>query len=236
MAKPKSKALTNVAKELAAEAANIAESIGAPATNAIKIHDKVFKLPDGQILQAPLKVVIIDFISCNKFYEGVYREGEINPPVCFAISKKVTDLTPSANSPKKQANSCDICPLNEFGSDGAGKACKNTRLLAVILPDLDDNNSIYTLSVSPTAIKGFDGYVGSVAKMYKAPPVRVITDVMFHPEKSYSSLLFGNPQPNENYIEDYARRADADVLLTAEPDMTSSATAKPKSKVRRKRA
>lgn len=234
MAKADSKALANVTEQLAAEAASIADSIGKPATNVIKTRDKVFTLPDGQVLQAPLSVVIIDFISKNMFYEDAYREGEIQAPACFAINKVVSELAPSPNATDPQADTCATCPMNEFGSDGAGKACKNTRLLAVTLPN-SDSDDIFTMSVSPTAIKAFDAYVGSVAKVFKAPPVRVITDVNFHPEKTYPSLMFGNPQPNEYFAEDYARREEAEMLLTVEPDPAPEEdAAQPKSQVKKR--
>lgn len=234
MAKANSKALANVDSQLAAEAASIADSIGKPSTNAIKVRDKVFTLPDGQIIQAPLSVVVVDFISQNKFYENAYSENNIESPTCFAIGKAVADMAPSANSVDPQNPSCTGCPMNEFGSDGAGKACKNTRVVAVTLPELDDD-SIYTMSVSPTAIKAFDAFVGSVAKLFKAPPVRVITNVSFHPEKTYPSLIFSAAGPNANYHEDFARRSEAEDLLTVEPEMIVPEE-KPKSRVAKKKA
>lgn len=231
----KGQELANLSQELAAEAASIADSIGKPSTNIIKLRDKVFTLPDGQVIQQPLRVVIIDFISKNFFYENAYNENNPEPPVCFAISKTVANMAPSENSTDPQADTCAECPMNEFGSAGAGKACKNTRVLAVTLPDYDSDD-IFTISVSPTAIKAFDAYVGSIAKVFKAPPVRVITDVHFHPEKTYPSLMFGNPQPNEYYAEDFARRSDAEDILTVEPstDVAEAAPA-PKSRVKKKR-
>lgn len=227
-------ALANVNEQLAAEAASIADSIGAPSTNAIKVRDKVFTLPDGQVIQQPLRVVIVDFISQNKFYENPYREGEVESPTCFAISKTVSDMKPSENAPNPEHEQCSGCPMNEFGSDGAGKACKNMRVLAVTLPDIEGSD-IFTISVSPTAIKAFDAYVGSVAKMFKAPPVRVITDISFHPEKTYPSLMFGNAQPNADYAEDFSRRSEAEGILTVEPVVQAEDEApKPKSRVKKK--
>ncbi len=233
MAKAK-KELANIESQLAAEAASIADSIGKPSTNSIKVRDKVFTLPDGQILQQPLPVVIVDFISQNKFYENAYNENTIESPTCFAINKNVAGMTPSDNSTDKQSEACTGCPMNEFGSDGNGKACKNTRVIAVLLSDMDDD-AIYTISVSPTAIKAFDAYVGSVAKMFKSPPVRVITELSFHPEKTYPSLIFGNPKPNESYHADFARREEAEDLLTVEPEAIK-VEEKPKSRVTKKKA
>ena len=57
-----SKALASVDKQLAAEAAAIADTISAPSSNKIKTTDKQFTLPDGQILPAPLHVVVVDYL------------------------------------------------------------------------------------------------------------------------------------------------------------------------------
>lgn len=237
------RASTNVAairEQLAAEAASIQDNIGAPASNAISIRDKVFTLPDGTIMDAPIQLVILDFNSQNKLYEGKWDPKNPQPPVCFAISKSVKGMTPSQNSPEMQVKagqSCDDCPMNVYGSDGDGKACKNTRVLAVVLPDSKPDDPIMTLSVPPTAIRAFDGYVSSVAKLFQMPPIGVVTTVDFHPEKSYPMPIFGHPEANENLANHLSRRDEAQPLLYAEPDVsgaTSSAT--PKKKATRRRA
>lgn len=217
-AKPSAKDLANIDAQLAAEAAEIAESIGAPSSNVISIQDKVFKLPDGQILQEPLDVIIVDHISKNFFYEGAWDPKNPEGPICWAINRKITDLAPSPNVPEAQTRGdCEKCPMNEWGSSGDGKACKNTRALAVLLPTIGDGTQLYTLNVSPTAIKSFDGYVNAVLKMYKAPPIKVLTEITFHPEKRWAYPVFGDPRPNEHYAEHVARRDEARAMLEVEP-------------------
>ena len=209
-----------IKEQLQNEAAGIQDQIGAPATNSIKIRDKVFTLPDGTVVQDSLEVVIIDFLSRNNYYEGKWDPKNPEPPVCFAIDKSAKALVPSENSAEmqvKKGKTCDECPMNEWGSDGDGKACKNTRLLAVVLPDAEEPE-VYTLSVPPTAIKGFDGYVGSVAKLYQLPPIGVRTTITFHQEKNYPLPLFSNPIPNEDIEEHFAFRADAETILFVEPE------------------
>lgn len=226
--------VATIQQQMQNEVANIQDQIGTPASNSIKIRDKVFTLPNGQIIQGPIKAVIVDFISRNMHYEGKWDPKNPVPPTCFAINKVVSAMTPSDNSPDKQADNCAECPMNQFGSDGDGKACKNTRLLALVLPDLDgdDEGKLYTMSVPPTAIKGFDAYVNSVAKLYNVPPVGVVTKIGFHPEKSYPMPIFSDPEPNSQLQEHFVLRDEAEIMLTAEPDV-SGAAPKP---ARRKRA
>lgn len=210
----------NVQEQLAQEAASIQSQIGAPSTNAISTKEKVFTLPDGTVLEGPIDLVILDFNSQNKFYEGKYDPKNPTPPACWALGKSPKGMTPSQNATDPQHTDCDSCPMNQFGSDGDGKACKNTRVLAVLPVDAEPDDEIMTLSVPPTAIKGFDAYVAQVAKMFNTPPIGVVTTIGFHPEKSYPSLIFGKPQANPNLTTHFARRAECEVLLNAEPDVS----------------
>jgi len=116
------------------------------------------------------------------------------------------------------AAACSDCPYDEFGSSatGGGKACKNARLMAVMLPNMKDDK-LYTIEASPTAIKAFDAYGGVVAKLFNSPPIKVTTDLSFHPEKSYASLMFGNPKANPKYGEHFARRTEANDILNIAP-------------------
>jgi hypothetical protein len=238
-----SKAMTAVDKQLAEEAANIASTISAPSSNKIKTNDKVFKLPDGLILQAPLPVVIVDYISRNAYYDKPYNEKDPQDPVCWAISKTPADLAPGADVESPMNETCQGCAFDEFGTSptGAGKACKNSRVMAVLLPTLKDDK-LYTIEASPTAIQAFDAFVGIVAKMFTATPIKVITELSFHPEKSYPSLMFGNPQPNPKYTEHFARRDEANDLLKIAPvsgitkkDDKAKAPARKKAATRRRR-
>ncbi len=230
------KALANVDAELEAEAANIAATISAPSSNRIKTTDKVFKLPDGQVLPAPITVVIVDYLSRNMYYDKPYNAANPTDPVCWAINKIPADLAPDAKVGAPMNATCNGCVYDEFGSSptGGGKACKNSRLMAVILPTMKDDK-IYTIEASPTAIKAFDAYVGTVAKLHNAPPIRVTTDLSFHPEKSFPSLMFGNPRPNPQYGEHFARRPEAIETLSIAPVSTTPKPAAPAKKAVRRR-
>lgn len=224
--KPTSSAIVSIQEQLKAQLAAQAGKIGAPSGINIRLtQDKKFTLPDGSSHAGPLDLVVVDFVSRNMFYEGTYDPNNITSPVCFAINSVPRDMVPSDNSPAKQNDDCPSCPMNQFGSSGKGKACKNTRLLAVLPPDADEDTPLWLLTVSPTAIKGFDGFVGSVARTFQMPPIGVTVSVDFDPNQTYASLTFSDPRPNENLEAHFSRQAEATELLNTEPDYSAFAAA-----------
>ena len=212
--KPASSAIVSIQEQLKAQVAAQANKIAPPSGINIRItQDKKFQLPDGSKVDGPLDLVIVDFVSA-------YDPNNISPPACFAIHPEPKQMVPSDNSPVKQAEDCASCPMNQFGSAGKGKACKNSRVLAVLPPDADEDTPLWLLTVSPTALKGFDGFVGSVARTFQMPPIAVIASVDFNPGETYASLTFSDPRPNENVAVHFARQAEAKELLTVEPDVS----------------
>lgn len=219
--KPTSSAIVSIQEQLKAQVAAQANKIAPPSGINVRVtQDKKFQLPDGTKVDGPLDLVVVDFVSRNTFYEGAYDPNNISPPACFAIHPEPKQMVPSDNSPAKQSDDCASCPMNQFGSAGKGKACKNSRVLAVLPPDADADTPMWLLQVSPTALKGFDGYVGSVARTFQMPPIAVVTSVDFNPNETYASLTFGDPRPNENLAVHFARQAEAKELLLAEPDVS----------------
>ena len=183
-AKPSSTAVATL--DYTDELASIAKRLQSASTaDRIKTSNaKVFILPDKSE-HDELDVIVVDFIAFNRYYPGMYDEDNIVPPDCFAIGLEPTSLVPSDNSPDKQCASCAGCWANQFKSaaNKKGKACGNTRLLAVLLPptgglgvnDDLDSMPLYTISVSPTAITSFDEHVGKVVRSFSKPVRGVIT-------------------------------------------------------------
>jgi hypothetical protein len=232
---PKTAASTAVAVKKPAAAANIvtitaalkaqaAETMGKIAPgggNKITLSKKDgFTLPDGTKTQGPLELVIVDFNTKHSFYETQYDPNKIVPPGCFAIGPNPKQMTPSKNSPNMQSDSCQGCPMNEFKSAGNGKACTNNRVLAVLPPDADEDTPMWTLSVSPTALKAFDSYVAGVNRTFGMAPICVVTTVGLNPETEYPQLTFSNPVQNDALAVAYARIAEARDLLNIEPDVS----------------
>ena len=235
--KASSGAVVNIMDALRAQAEANAARVEPGGGKSIRIgQDKSFTLPDGTKTREALQLVVVDFVSRNEYYEGAYNKDEITPPACFAIHPEPKQLAPSANSPDKQCDDCASCPMNQFGSapTGAGKACKNTRLLAVLPPDADDETEIWTLKVSPTAIKAFDGFVAGVNRAFQLPPVGVVVTVGFSDAKDYPSLEFTDPQPNNNVAVHFGRQEEAREMLLREPDVSAFGAEKPAKPAARK--
>lgn len=223
--------VVSIQDALRAQAAAVSEKTAPPGGNAIRVtQDKQFILPDGTKTPGPLQLVVVDFSSKNAFYERAFDPKAIAPPACFAIGSNPLKMVPSKNAPLIQAPDCQSCPMNQFRSDGDGKACKNTRVLAVLPPDADENTPMWVLATSPTANKGFDGFVTSVARVFQMPPVGVITTVGFDNNVSYAKLVFSDPQPNPSVDVHFGRQEEAKAMLAVEPDVSQFKTAAPAKK------
>ena len=221
--KPAGGSVVSIQEALKAQAAGLSERIAPGGGNKIRItQDKKFVLPDGTKTDGPLELVIVDFLTTHSFYETAFDKNNIVPPGCFAIGLNPKDMTPSKNSPNLQSDSCQGCPMNEFqsGANGKGKACSNNRLLAVLSPDATEDDPIWTLSVSATALKAFDGYVQGVNRVFGVGPAGVVTTVGFNEASEYPQLTFSDPRPNENAGVAVARMAEARDLLMVEPDVS----------------
>ena len=213
-------AVVSLREQLAKQVADLNSRVAPASGITIGITQaKEFKFPDGT-KSKEFEGVIVDFVSTSFFYENTYDPNNIVSPACFAIGTNPLQLVPSDNAPVKQSDSCKGCPMNEFGSAGKGKACKNGRLLAVLPPDADAETPVWLLKVSPTGIKAFDSHVRSVATTFQLPPVGVVTTFSFDEGSDFASVRFGNPVMNDNLEAHYARQEEAQRLLTAEPDVS----------------
>jgi hypothetical protein len=218
------RSLIDIQAEMKKQSELIKSKIGKPGGDFIKVQqDKKFKLPDGTTSEGPLSVVILDFISVNTFYDRPYKEGEMVPPACFAINEEPELLAPHATSPVMQVEKgkiCKQCPNDVFGSAGNGKACTNTRVLAVVPAGSGKDEPVLNLKVSPTAIRAFDAYVKTISEQFDGPPIVVVTDIYFDPGLKYPSLRFGNPSPNEQLAVHFERQKAAKERLAAPIDVS----------------
>ena len=223
VAKPKANLPVDMQAEMALEIAAYAKRIQAPTGDRISVTQrKTFKLPNGDEVDE-LEAIIIDFVAANYYYVGAYDPGNITPPECFAIGLEPAGLVPSDNSPDKQCASCAGCWANQFKSAGKGKACQNTRLIALITPDSDVESPIYTLKVSPTALKSFDSHVGQVVRSFGAPIRGVVSRISFSADSDYATLRFNtlSPVSKEQWALASNRLAEARDRLQTEPDVSS---------------
>lgn len=234
VAKKTSSAL--VTTDFSQEMEDLRARLTAVTGNRIKMDNKTFKFPNGDVSDS-LDAVIVDFVYMNKYYEGAYDPNNIVPPNCFALSPLPNALEPSANAPDIQSqNGCASCAQNQFGTNGKGKACQNRVLIALLPVDATMETPMMILDISPTAIKPFSAYVSAVARGLQRPPYGVITKIEFNQAVKWDVPVFSDPQ----LIEDpeviamiRSRRQEARDMLMVEPDVTAiqaANEARPKAK------
>ena len=173
----------------------------------------------GGILQwndAPLDgnqmaVVILDSILENVFYEGKYDPDVPQGPVCFAFGRDDKELKPHqvvVDAKNDQHSHCAGCPNNEWASaeTGRGKACRNTRRLAMIPAgkftpqgkfELIEGEDHYEtaamgyMKLPVTSVKSYAAFVKQVAGALKRPPFGIVTKVKVVPDpKSQFKVVF----------------------------------------------
>lgn len=106
---------------------------------------------------------------------GEKKEGQTSQtgqmPDCFSRDLIVPDPT----STKRQAERCDVCPHNQFGSDrkgGRGKDCKEARRVFVMVEGKLDP---HVLTVPATSLKAMKKYFTFLAEKGIARPQFVLT-------------------------------------------------------------
>jgi hypothetical protein len=208
-------------EQLAAEAQAMINKAGAASGGAIKTKNKKFILPDGRESET-MAAVIIDFINVNEFYEGRFDPKVIRPPVCASKSSDIKTMFPFDESPKKQAESCAECPNNQFGSEGKGKACKNSVWLSVV-PAGDLTADAYLLKLAPTSTTSFRKYLSLLGSAGR-PHFAVVTNFSLDSSVDYPKVVCSAPEPlaMEDISIVMGRRAEAMRRLSQPTNFTVS--------------
>ena len=190
-------AIAEYREVLRQELAVLHTRIAPPAGNRISLKGRVFTMPDGSVHAGPIAAVILDFRSHNQYWAAPYDPNHLEDPICWAVSRTYEDLAPSPDAPERQAERCNNCPKNVFGSapNGKARACRNSRRLAIVPPDATLDTEPMILSASPTAISAFESYVIGLAASEGKMPVEVVTLIAFKPDAEYPTLVFGKPKP-----------------------------------------
>ena len=225
--------IANVDAEMSAAAQELRQQIGQSSSNRLKVTPQgQILLPDGLDLGDEVQLIVVDFISRNSFYPGVYNPNNPTPPDCYAMGKIIADMAPEADSPHQQSEKCATCPMNQFGTgpNGTSKACKNTRDLAVLVIDPENPEAhnepdapIYTLSLPPTAIKSFDGAAGYISRVLGGLPIKAILTMKATPVGTYALISFTDPIPNPDYALHWGRRDEVQDALFRKPDFAAAA-------------
>jgi hypothetical protein len=183
--------------QLRQELASLHTRVAPPAGNRISLKGRVFTMPDGSTNPGPIGAVILDFRAHNQYWAAPYDPNHLEDPICWSISRTYEDLSPSPDALERQAERCNNCPKNVFGSapNRKARACRNSRRLAIVPPDATLETEPMILSASPTAISAFESFVIGLAASEGKLPVEVVTLMTFKPDVDYPSLVFGKPKP-----------------------------------------
>ena len=172
----------------------------------------------GATLQHGAPIVVLDNIHANLYYEGVYDPNTPAPPDCFAFGRDVPTkdgdievvgidtwdgrkvMAPHKSCTSRVSDQCEGCPFNEWASGtGKGKACQNTRRLAVIPAGTMDAKGGFTPFSKPEHFEsGQIGYV-KVPVTSAAGLSKLIMDtakVLDRPLWSMSTLMTSIPNPS----------------------------------------
>lgn len=171
---------------------------------AISLKGKVFSLRDGDnttIINRPgteepanaLEVVILDIgpssdrkVNAKVWYASGYEEGRADKPDCSSVD----GVKPTTQSKNKQAEKCELCPKNVWGTGdkGEGTECRSSKRLAIAMPDKLDRPML--LVVPPTSLGGLGEYLQWLKKSGVQDSAHVITKISFDYTVAHQKLTF----------------------------------------------
>ena len=132
-------------------------------------------------------VVVLQSLFENQWYKERYDPNNPATPHCFAFAENDEDLKPHPESLAPQAETCDQCPKNAWGSDpggGKGKACKNVRRISFISADDIGNEKaeVVFAKIPVMSVKNWSAYASQIANVLKIPPICVKTELSVVPD------------------------------------------------------
>lgn len=208
----KDKALVSWEERLSQDAEDAAKNEVVSGGKFFSLQSGVLKYDGNPVPNNKMAVIILESLYENVYY-GTERfdRDNLTPPKCFALNKRQNELAPHETVVKfgtAQSDNCAGCLLNAWGSSdtGRGKACRNTRRLAMIPAgewdkrgafEMIEDEEHYKLAemafmkLPVTSTKGYANYVRQIAGTLSRPPHGVITQVSVVPDnKTQFKVLF----------------------------------------------
>ena len=141
---------------------------------------------DNYVPGDKIECVILDYVWEYTFFPNAYDATKSVSPVCYAYGRKEDEMTVAGEEP--QSDSCAGCSRNEWGSDlkgGRGKACKNSRKLAILHADSLKGNiasaEVVFARLPVTSVKNFSKFATDVANVLHVPPFGVVCELSVTP-------------------------------------------------------
>ena len=168
MAKTATKMQVNTWEAKMAESAVVAAKVEANAVARPFFNTNGQLKFQGAVLAQGAPIIILDQIPANLYYAGSYDPNNPAPPDCYALGRfdaegnvvgvdtwdGRTELAPHKDCTSRAHTDCATCPFNQFSSakQGKGKACQNTRRLAVIQAGTMQANGKFEAFTKPEQI------------------------------------------------------------------------------------
>ena len=141
------KALTTKLEAIASKQPKVTSS-GERAT----LEGGKIKLGGKELSELP-GIVIIASIQERTYYPHAYQAGSVEVPACYSYGD-----APHPEAIAPQADTCAECPMNQWGSNGRGKACKE-RIKIAFTPK--DGGPIVTMRAPVTSTANFGKYLSA---------------------------------------------------------------------------
>jgi hypothetical protein len=227
--------------KFSADVANVTARINQPQGNTIGIRNSKFTYKQ-EVIGRTMVAIAVDFVHAQTWYDEAFDPDNPSPPACHALSVDGEAMQPFSESPNKQNDYCDGCPLDAWGSAdvGRGKACSQQYKIALIAAGPGETLATCEMAIitaPPTSIKNWDNYVKQIAKEAKRPPYAVFTRFAFDENAEHPVLTFELERLVDN-VEDASaimeRLDEARKLLMTPPDFSQRSA--PKKKVSKKKA
>lgn len=188
VAAPASTAVANWQEQLNALAVKTAET-EKPSGNWVSFKGGQLSIGGNVMPGNKVEMIVLHSVFENQYYKERYDPNNPTSPHCFALGETDDDLKPHPDSAEPQAESCEKCPLNVWGSDpggGRGKACKNVRRLAMIArpktPEEVQKADVAIAKLPVTSVRNWATYASQVANVLKLPPLAVVTEMSVTPD------------------------------------------------------
>ena len=125
--------------------------------------------------------VILDHNPVNAYWVNKFAGGNEQPD-CSSFDGKQGVVRDTG-----EIRSCESCPYNKFGSDNAGKACKNIHRVFMLR---EGNPVPLILSLPPTSLKYMRNYIAKRVLLKGYRCWQVLTKITLKKEKSKDGITY----------------------------------------------
>lgn len=144
-----------------------------------------FELPgeteDEPVMSTELTGVILHHHPANAYWAEQYSGGNEQPDCSSYDGKQGVERETG------EIHDCSKCPHNQFGSAGAGKACKNIHRCYI----LQESNPVpIILALPPTSLKYIRDYIGKRILLKGLRCYEAVTKITLKKEKSADGITY----------------------------------------------